>query len=163
MVKTLDLIRRKFYWPGLVRDIRKYINECDICKGTKAPNFITRPVMGNPTVTNRPFQRMYVDILGPYPRSKQGHIGILIVLDHLTKFHWLCPLRKFTSSIIQNFLLKHIFHIYGVPEVLVSDNGSQFKANEFNSFLTSLGIQHTYTALYSPQSNASERVNRSII
>lgn len=47
--------------------------------------------------------------------------------------------------------------------MLISDNGSQFKDNDFNAFLTSLGITHIYTALYSPQSNASERVNRSII
>lgn len=161
--KTLDLVRRHFYWPGLVHDVREYIRSCDICKATKAPNFIMRPEMITPVVTTRPFQRLYVDILGPYPRSKQGHIGLLIILDHLTKFHWLFPLRKFTSSSIQDILQKHIFHVYGVPEVLVSDNGSQFTANEFKTFLTGFGVSHIYTALYSPQANASERVNRSII
>lgn len=163
VVKTLDLIRRNFFWPGLVHDVREYIRSCEICKSSKAPNFIMRPEMGQEVVISRPFQRLYVDILGPYPRSKQGYIGLLIVLDHLTKFHWLCPLRKFTSAAIQDYLIKNIFHMFGVPETLVSDNGSQFKANEFNAFLTSLDITHTYTALYSPQANASERVNRSII
>lgn len=119
--------------------------------------------MGKASISYRPFQRIYVDILGPYPRSRNGNIGLLIVLDHLTKFHWLCPLRKFTTSVIQDYLLRQIFHVYGVPEILISDNGSQFKSNEFNAFLTSRGITHTYTALYSPQSNSSERVNRSII
>lgn len=119
--------------------------------------------MGKLVVTNRPFQRLYVDLLGPYPRSKQGHIGILIVLDHMTKFHWLFPLRKFSSCAIQDNLLKHIFHVFGVPEIILSDNGSQFRANEFNAFLTALGISHIYTAVYSPQSNSSERVNRSIL
>lgn len=163
MGKTLDLIRRNFYWPGMVTDVRQYIRECEICKCSKHPNIVLRPQMGNPVITLRPFQRLYVDILGPYPRSKKGHIGLFIVLDHFTKFHWLCPLKKFTSNIIQEFLLETIFHTYGVPEDLVSDNGSQFKSNEFNAFLTKLGIKHTYTAFYSPQSNASERVNRSII
>lgn len=45
----------------------------------------------------------------------------------------------------------------------MSDNGSQFRANELNAFFNSLGIKHIYTALYSSQSNASERVNRSLI
>lgn len=119
--------------------------------------------MGNPVISERPFQRLYIDILGPYPRSKSGYIGLLIILDHFSKFHWLCPLKKFTSSLIQEFLQKHIFHVYGVPETIVSDNGSQFRSNNLNVFLTSYGIQHIYTALYSPQSNASERVNRSLI
>ncbi|KAL7725748.1 hypothetical protein ACLKA6_000639 [Drosophila palustris] len=48
-------------------------------------------------------------------------------------------------------------------QTIVSDNGSQFKAGEFNALLTKLGISHVYTALYSPQSNAAERVNRSLL
>lgn len=163
MAKTLELLRRHFFWPGMVTDVRDYVRNCEICKTTKAPNMVMKPPMGKLTESVRPFQRLYVDILGPYPRSKTGHIGLLIVLDHLSKFHWLCPLRKFTSSAIQDFLQKHIFHVYGVPESIVSDNGSQFRANELNAFLTSYGIKHIYTALYSPQSNASERVNRSLI
>lgn len=119
--------------------------------------------MGKQLTFIRPFQRLYIDLLGPYPRSKSGFIGLLIVLDHFSKFHWICPLRKFTSNVIQDFLEKQIFHVYGVPEVILSDNGSQFKSNEFNAFLTSYGVSHTYTAYYSPQSNASERVNRSLI
>lgn len=66
-------------------------------------------------------------------------------------------------SSVQKLLLEQVFHLYGVPEYLVSDNGSQFRANDFNAFLTKHGIKHLYTALYSPQANASERVNRSII
>ncbi|XP_061389100.1 uncharacterized protein K02A2.6-like [Musca vetustissima] len=147
----------------MVRDVRDYIRNCEICKTTKSPNVVLKPPMGNLVETSRPFQRLYIDILGPYPRSKSGYIGLLIVLDHLSKFHWICPLRKFTATAIQEFLQKQIFHVYGVPEYIVSDNGSQFRANELNAFFTSLGIKHIYTALYSPQSNASERVNRSLI
>lgn len=130
MNKTLQLLRRHLFWPGMVTDVQV---------------------------------RMYIDLLGPYPRSKGGYIGLLIVLDHMTKYHWLCPLKKCTSTVIQDFLQKQIFHVYGVPETIISDNGSQFRANDLNAFFTSLGINHVYTALYSPQSNASERVNRSLI
>lgn len=157
------MLRRSFYWPGMVRDVRRYIKECEICKTTKAPNFVMKPPMGRQLTSIRPFQRLYVDILGPYPRSKSGFIGLLIVLDHLTKFHWVCPLKNFTASKILEFMEKQVFHLYGVPEVVVSDNGSQFKGSEFNAFLTKYGISHMYTALYSPQSNSSERVNRSLI
>lgn len=163
MCKTLDLLKRYFYWPGMSKDVRDFVRECETCKATKAPNFVMKPEMGQQTISQRPFQRLYVDLLGPYPRSKSGHIGLLIVLDHLSKFHWLQPLRKFTSTAIKDFLQKQIFHTYGVPEFIVSDNGSQFKANDINAFFTSLGITHMYTAFYSPQSNASERVNRSLI
>lgn len=163
MVKTIELIRRHFYWPGLVKDVRDHIRNCDTCKSTKTPNQSLKPEMGKPALSVRPFQRLYIDLLGPYPRSKSGFIGLLIVLDHLTKYHWLFPMRKFTSASIIEYLQKQIFHLYGVPETIVSDNGSQFRANDINAFFTAYGISHIYTAVYSPQSNASERVNRSVI
>lgn len=163
IAKTVDLLRRHFFWPGMVKDVRRYVGNCEVCKTTKAPNTIMKPPMVNQSVSERPFQRLYIDLLGPYPRSKSGYIGLLIVLDHFSKFHWVCPLRKFTSSAIKDFLQSQIFHIYGVPETVISDNGSQFKANDLNAFLTSFGINHIYTAFYSPQANASERVNRSLI
>lgn len=163
MAKTLELIRRYFYWPRLVSDVREYVRNCEVCKKTKATNTIMKPEMGKMATSVRPFQRIYIDILGPYPRSKKGFIGLLIVLDHFSKYHWLCPLKKFTSALIIKFLENQVFHYHGVPETVISDNGSQFRANDFNAFLTRYGINHSYTAFYSPQSNASERVNRSII
>lgn len=66
--KTLDKIRRCYYWPNLVNDTRKYINSCEICKSTKHPNHIMSPPMGRTSETNRCFQKLYVDFLGPYPR-----------------------------------------------------------------------------------------------
>lgn len=49
-----------------------------------------------------------------------------------------------------------IFHCYGITEYLISDNGTQVKCKELENFLESLG--HIFTAIYSPQANASERV-----
>jgi len=163
MQKTIAKIRRNLFWPGLLKDVRDNIRSCDACKENKAPNYTLRPPMGEHCPTYRPFQRLYIDLLGPYPRSKQGHVGLLIVLDHFSKYPWLQPLKKFTSAAIIEFLLKQVFHSVGVPETIVSDNGTQFKASEFNAFITELGINHVYTALYSPQSNAAERVNRSLL
>lgn len=45
----------------------------------------------------------------------------------------------------------------------MSDNGSQFIAKDFEALLKSYGIKHLLTAIYSPQANASDRMNRSIL
>lgn len=91
MYKTVELIRRNFYWPGLLTDVRNFVRDCEVCTVTKPPNVILKPEMGNQVYPTRPFQRLYVDFLGPYPRSKNGHIGLFIILDHLTKYQWLFP------------------------------------------------------------------------
>ncbi|XP_067629120.1 uncharacterized protein [Eurosta solidaginis] len=162
IAKTVERIRRRFYWPGMVIQIREYVLSCESCQTSKTPSKPLRPPMGQQIVSDRPFQILYMDLIGPFPRSKKGNIGLLIVLDHLTKFVFLKPVKKFTSNLIMEYLKENIFDSFGIPESVVTDNGSQFKSKDFEHFLQKYGVSHITTAVYSPQSNASERVNRSI-
>lgn len=161
--KTIDLVCRCYYWPGLARDVRKFVASCETCKQTKAPNQTLRPPMGKPFVVERPFQHLYVDLLGPYPRSKAGNTTILIVLDQLTKFVWLKALRRATASSIVQYIEDDVFHLFGVPESILTDNGIQFVSKEWKAMLSRYDSRHVLTASHSPQANASERVNRSIL
>lgn len=122
-----------------------------------------RPPLGTPYLSERPFQRVYIDLLGPYPRSKSGKTTIIILVDQLTKFVVLKTIPKATAIKIVNFLKDDIFLVYGVPEIIVSDNGVQFVGREFKALIEEFGVCHVKTAIYSPQANASERVNRSIL
>lgn len=116
--------------------------------------------MGKAFPTERPFQRLYIDLLGPYPESKAKNTTILTVLDQLTKFVWLKPLREATTNAIVRYLETEVFHMVGVPKSLLSDNGVQFIAKDFKALLNRYGVRHILTASHSPQANASERVNR---
>lgn len=163
VVKTIDRLKRLFYWPSMATEVRTYIASCDVCKETKAPNVTLRPPMGKQVVVGSPWQRLYIDLLGPYPRSKAGNISLVIVLDQFSKFVLLKPVRKADASTIIRFLESDVFHMFGVPEEILSDNGVQFLAKDFKSFLSKNGVSHMTTATHSPQANASERVNRSIL
>lgn len=161
--KTLFNVREFFFWPGMVKQIRNFIAECDTCKATKHPKQTLRPTMGKEAITHRPFQKVYVDFLGPYPRSKTGNTFIFIVLDHKTKFVLLKALPKASARAVNKFLIDEVFHKFGVPEILHSDNGKQFVSESFRELLSSYGIIHMRSAIHSPQANASERVNQSIL
>lgn len=130
---------------------------------TKHPNYVLRPPMGKTTMTQRIFQKLYIDFLGPYPRSRTGNIGIFVVVDHLSKFPFLKAVKKLSTDAICKFLEEEIFHVFGVPEIIMSDNGVQFKSNKFKELISKYNITHTFTAVHSPQANASERVNRTVI
>lgn len=163
IVKTLERLRRKFYWPGMAKQVNEYIGSCEICKQTKAPNYVTRPPMGDQIEVERPWQRVYTDLLGPYPRSKMGNTFVLVVLDQFSRFVLMKPLRKATATEVVRFLEQQVFHVFGVPEKLHSDNGVQYRSHEFKKLMTDYAVKHTFTAIHAPQSNASERVNRSIL
>lgn len=119
--------------------------------------------MGKQIKVLRPFQFLYLDFLGPYPRSKRGNSVILNVLDKFTKFPFLEHLKKASTTSVIDFLEKRIFSVFGIPEIIYTDNGVQFKSLLFKEFLNLHGITHFTTPIYTPQSNAAERVNRSAI
>jgi len=100
----------------------------------------------------RLFQQIFIDF-----------IGIFIVLDHFSKFVFLIPVKKINASVVIKYLEGELFMTFGVPETVVSDNGSQFRSEAFQKLMKTYEISHVLTAVYSPQANASERVNRSVI
>lgn len=161
--KTLEKLRRTFFWPKMAKQVAKFVEKCDTCKEMKAPNATLRPPLGKQVTVDRPWQRLYIDLLGPYPRSKAGNTSILIVLDQFSKFILLKPLRKASASEVVRFVEQEVFHVFGVPESIWSDNGVQFVGKEFKGLTDRYGVTHIRTASHSPQSNASERVNRSLL
>jgi len=106
--------------------------------------------MGVAPESRRFFQGLYVDFLGPYPRSRSGHVGIFIVLDHYSKFVFLKAIKKQTAEIITRYMEQDLFHTFGVPQTIISDNGSQFKSDIFQEFLRKWKIARTLKAVYSP-------------
>lgn len=70
---------------------------------------------------------------------------------------------KATAKHVVKFLISEVFHKFGTPQTIVSDNGVQFRSKEFADAVKNFGIKHVKTAVYSPQANASERVNQSIL
>lgn len=161
--KTLEKLKRTLYWPKMGSHVTSFVKDCSVCKESKAPNVTLRPLMGRQVLVDRPWQRIYTDLLGPYPRSKSGNTFILIILDQFSKFVLLQPLRKATAKEVCRYMEERVFHMFGVPESVWSDNGVQFVSREFKAMLEQYGVDHIRTASHAPQSNASERVNRSIL
>lgn len=163
IAKTLGRLRTFYYWPKMASQVRQYVRNCEVCKETKPTNQILRPEIGNEVITERPFQKLYIDFLGKYPRSKKGNAYIFIVVDHFTKFIFLYAMREATTQNVVQYLVHEIFHKFGVPETIHSDNGKQFIAKAFEEMIEAYKINHIKTAFYSPQSNAAERVNQSVL
>lgn len=161
--KTFERLSRLYYWPKMYKTVKNFVKNCSLCKTCKAPSYTTRPPMGSFHTPELPWQRIFVDFLGPYPRSKRGYCYVMVILDHFSKFVVFEPLRSITSETAIDTIEKRIFYVFGVPEDVVSDNGKQFTSNKFKSFLEKFGVKHILTPKYSPQSNSSERVNRVIL
>uniref|UniRef100_A0A8C5QR73 Uncharacterized protein n=1 Tax=Leptobrachium leishanense TaxID=445787 RepID=A0A8C5QR73_9ANUR len=93
-----------------------------------------------------------------------GHTVIFVVVDRFSKMAHFIPLKKLPSSseLVQIFT-KEIFRLHGVPNVLVSDRGSQFISKFWRGFCHQLGVKLSFSSAYHPQTNGlAERTNQTL-
>lgn len=157
--KTIIRIEKKYYWPGLKRDVIKFVNLCEVCLAHKTPQS-KPPGLMHTTQAQGPWDIVTVDFIGPLPRSIQGHQYILVIQDKFSKWIECVPLRKATAVTLTKAVRERIFCRFGWPRIVISDNGSQFVGHIFKKFLKVNGIWHQLTPPYSPQCNSTERANR---
>lgn len=159
--KTINRICSRYYWPGLSRDVSRYVHNCHSCQQYKvsqqkpAGEMLLR-------VPEEPWATICMDFVGPLPRSKHGNTMLLVIVDRFTKWVELVPLRKATAEKLVNSFRERILARFGVPKVVITDNGSQFTSRVFQKYLDSIGVRQQYTAPYTPQENPTERSNRTI-
>ena len=105
-----------------------------------------------------------IDLL-QLPRSIQGYSYLVVVVDHYSKWLAVSPIKsKSSENVTKAFLYSILPFLPYSPTKILSDNGREFIAPEFENILTDYNIAHIYTTPYSPSSNgAVERVNRTII
>ena len=96
---------------------------------------------------------LHIDFAGPI-----SGITYLVVVDAYSKFPEVVKMTSTTSTSTVN-ALRDIFSRYGLPEIMVSDNGPQFIARKFQQFRRKNGIMHRTSAAYKPSTNGqAERV-----
>ncbi|BHF71896.1 hypothetical protein SprV_0401495700 [Sparganum proliferum] len=95
----------------------------------------------------RPWSRVHIDFAGPL-----NGVSYLILVDDYSKWPEIAPLNPATASATMAFL-RRIFSQHGLPEVLVSDNGTLLTSSTFEDFCRQHNIQHLRSPSYNPQSN----------
>lgn len=118
-------------------------------------------LMGFAKKVSFPWQAISIDLMGPLPRSTSGHSYILVVADWFTKYVSVLPLRQATVCKIVSMIENEIFLLFGVPQMVLVDNGTQFKSKQFQDLMTKYSVPKLwYNAKYHPQVNFVERTNR---
>lgn len=161
--KTHARVFERYYWPGMRKDIRHYVLTCSVCGSNKTTNQNKPGLCGQYKNVSFPFQCISLDFVGPFPRSKKGNTQLLVVTDWFTKFVLVQPMAKATAAGVIKFLENQVFLLFGVPQIVMCDNGVQFISKEFKSLMRKYKVHNVwYNARYHPQVNFTERVNKVI-
>lgn len=160
--KTFVKVADRYYWPKMRSDISNFVRRCKVCLSHKVSQQKPADKMVSHPRVDRPWEMVSTDLVGPLPRSKRGNSFILVVTDYLSKFNLLFPLRKATGAAVVQKLENEVLLIFGVPRLIICDNGPQYRCREFKKLAENYNIQIKYNASYHPRANPTERVNRTL-
>ena len=121
--KTLEKVRRRFYWHGMREDVEMHVRRCVPCAEVNDPCKLPKAPLIN-IKAGHPPQRVAIDIVGPTPRSTSGHEWLLVVSDHFTKFAQAFPVRNTSAVTLAKKLMDEYISRFGCFEGLHSDQGA---------------------------------------
>jgi transposase InsO family protein len=158
--RTQELIKRRYWWPTLNRDVDQYVRNCERCQAAKIP---TRKIKTNRTkiAPTRPMEVVAVDYT---VLEKAGNYeNVLIIQDLFSRYTMAIPTRDQTASTTAKALLDNWICYFGPMQQLHSDQGANFCSNTIKQLCDTFGIHKSRTAAYHPQGNGQvERFNRTL-
>lgn len=132
------------WWPGITKDIQRKIESCDFCCNNR-PAQRKEPAKMTP-LPQRPWQKIAADLC----EIDQKHY--LVITDYYSRFLEIAYLENLTSEQVIG-KMKNIFARWGIPEELVTDNGTQFTSFQFRDFAKKYSFRQTFSSPHYPQSN----------
>ncbi|KZS19711.1 Uncharacterized protein APZ42_013760 [Daphnia magna] len=155
-------VRDRYYWWALAEDVRYFVRACRECHSRK-------PVYQRPAGfmeiqrNERPFERLGMDILGPFPLSKSGNKSIVVAVYYVTKWEETRALPSADASEVADFLVKCVLLRHGAPPQLTTDQKRCFTAKVTQKVLQALKTNHRTTTAYRSQANGLvERLNHTL-
>ncbi len=159
ITRTLDKIQKRYHWPKMTKQITTYVRGCIDCQTKKRP--MERPAgLMKPIKAQQPFERVGIDLIGPFPLSRSGNKHVIIAVDYLTKWVIAQPVSRARTQEVVEFFVRRVVLQHGAPVYLISDRGKCLTSKFAEELYKALQTNHLVTAAYHPQSNGLvERFN----
>jgi hypothetical protein len=143
--------RQGFFWPIAVSDIDSLVHRSEGCQFFARQKHMSSHQLQTIPIT-WPFSTWGLDLVGPFKKAKGGFTHIFITMDKFIKWIEVKPAASITAAKAVEFI-KEIMYMFGVPNNIITNNGTQFTMRKFKDFCAHSGIKINHASVSHPQSN----------
>ena len=151
--KIVELVTRNYWWLGVIRDVGRYVEGCDLCQRMKNRMEKLAGKLKLREVPKKPWSHLMVDFIMKLP-VVAGKDAILVVYDRLSKMtHFVATTEGTTAEGLARLFRDNVWKLHGLLESVVSDRGPQFAAELTKELNRMLGIRTKLSIVFHPQTD----------
>lgn len=156
--ETIKQLQMYYYWPNLTNDAKNFINQCPTCNINKYDRNPQKPLFQKTPTPLTPFEIIHMDLF-----MFDKDTPVLTIIDTFSKFVQAYILEHKNSIAIKEKLLQYL-SIFGTPNIVIHDPGSEFKNATVSDLLNNLKISIHETSIGTSTGNSSiERFHSTLI
>ncbi len=147
---------RGIWWPKMRQRIQNEIAKCDACARFVVAKHGFKPA--DYIISKGIWNHIQIDCAS-FPESEDGYNTLLVVIDVFSGFVLLFPMKGQEASTVAKNLWK-AFSLFGLPDILQSDNGPEFRSKIIEELNNLMNINHRFIVPYNPRCDG--KVERAI-
>jgi hypothetical protein len=157
-----NVFHQGFYWPTAIADASEIVRTCEGCQFyARKTNLLAHALQMIPVTW--PFAVLGLDIVGPLRKAPGGYTHLLVAIDKFSKWVDVRPITNLRVEQAVTFFTDIVYR-FGMPNSIITDNGSQFTGRKFLEFCNKYHIRVGWAAVAHPQTNGQvERANGMIL
>ncbi|GKD92336.1 reverse transcriptase domain-containing protein, partial [Tanacetum coccineum] len=151
-------LRDMYWWPGMKRDIATYVSKCLTCSKVKAEHQRPSGLLQQPEIPKWKWDKITMDFITKFPRSKSGYDTIWVEVDRLTKSaHFLAIREDYSTKKLAKIYIDEIVARHGVPVSIISDRDGRFTSRCWQTMQKALGTRLDMSTAYHPQMDGKSK------
>ena len=159
--RVYSALARSWWWPGMYSDVEHHCRICPQCAFVSGAKHSQKPLL-QPIPVQRAFQIVGIDIMD-LPKTDKGNQHVVVLQDFLTKWPLVYPVPDQKTHRVVKLFTEELVPMFGVPEALLSDRGTNLLSNLMLDICEILGTKKLNTTSYHPQCDGMvERLNRTL-
>jgi len=161
--KMAELIARNYWWPGVTKEVERYMDRCNACQRHKNRSEAPAGKLMPNAILEKPWSHISADFITKLPLA-QEYNAILVVCGHFSKMaYFIATTEKTSAEGLAKLFRDHVWKLHGLPESIISDREVQFAVGIIRELNNLLGIQTKLLTAYHPQMDGqTERINQEL-
>jgi hypothetical protein len=162
--KTVEQMKRRFFWHGMTTRVGEYVTTCDMCQRNKPSQRLTPGLLMPIASPTRAGHTWTMDLITQLPKTRGGNDAIVVWVCKFSKLrHYAACKTAISAPALARLFLDTVVRQHGMPERIISDRDPRFTAHFWRAFWTSMGSTLDMGTAYHPESDGqTENANKTL-